>query len=52
MQSWQSESDFQQAIQQDSEIARYLNPTQLAQTFDVKRQLKNVDAIFGRVFPL
>jgi adenylosuccinate lyase len=52
MQSWQSESDFQQAIQQDSEIARYLNPTQLAQTFDVKRQLKNVDAIFSRVFPL
>ncbi len=48
---WQAESDFQQAIQQDSEIGRYLTPAQLGQTFDVNRQLKNVDAIFGRVFP-
>ncbi len=51
MKSWQEESDFQQAIQQDSEITRHLTPAQLAQTFDVQRQLKNVDAIFRRVFP-
>ena len=49
--AWQDESDFQQAIQQDSAIARYLSAAQLAQTFDVARQLKNIDAIFHRVFP-
>jgi adenylosuccinate lyase len=49
--AWQAESDFRQAIQQDSEIARYLSATELAHTFDVEHQLKNVDAIFRRVFP-
>ncbi len=52
MRSWQDDSDFEQAIQQDSEIKKHLTPTQLAQAFDVKRQLRNVDAIFTRVFPL
>jgi adenylosuccinate lyase len=51
LRSWQADSDFRQAIQQDSVITGYLNPAQLAQTFDVKRQLKHVDAIFTRVFP-
>ena len=51
LQAWQAESDFQQAIQQDSEIGKHLTAAQLEQTFDVKRQLKNVDAIFHRVFP-
>jgi adenylosuccinate lyase len=51
LKAWQVESDFQQAIQQDSEIARHLTAAQLAETFDVKRQLRNVDAIFHRVFP-
>jgi adenylosuccinate lyase len=51
LRAWQAESDFKQAIQQDSEIAQYLPSAQLAQTFDVNRQLKNVDAIFRRVFP-
>jgi len=50
MRAWQAESDFKQAIQQDSEIARYLSATHLAHTFDVNQQLKNVDAIFRRVF--
>jgi adenylosuccinate lyase len=50
LRAWQAESDFRQAIQQDSEIARYLSAAQLAHTFDVTHQLKNVDAIFRRVF--
>jgi adenylosuccinate lyase len=50
LRAWQAESDFEQAIQQDSEIRKYLTKAQLEQTFDVKRQLKNVDAIFQRVF--
>jgi len=51
MKAWQDESDFQQAIQQDSEIAQHLTPSQLEETFDVKRQLKHVDTVFQRVFP-
>jgi adenylosuccinate lyase len=50
LRAWQAESDFRQAIQQDSQIATYLSPSQLALTFDVEHQLKNVDAIFRRVF--
>jgi adenylosuccinate lyase len=50
LRAWQAESDFKQAIQQDSAIARYLSANQLAHTFDVNHQLKNVDAIFRRVF--
>jgi adenylosuccinate lyase len=50
LRAWQEESDFKQAIQQDSQIAKYLSATQLRHAFDVERQLKNVDAIFRRVF--
>jgi adenylosuccinate lyase len=52
LQAWQSEADFRQLIQQDNEIKRYLTAAQLEQTFDVLRQLKNVDYIFQRVFPV
>jgi adenylosuccinate lyase len=50
LRAWQTESDFRQAIQQDTEVVRYLSPTQLARTFDVKQQLKHVDTLFSRVF--
>jgi adenylosuccinate lyase len=50
LRSWQYESNFEQEIQQDSEITRHLTQAQLRQTFDVQRQLRNVDAIFARVF--
>jgi adenylosuccinate lyase len=50
MRAWQTEGDFQQAIQQDSSIKQHLSEAQLAETFDVERQLRNVDAIFRRVF--
>lgn len=51
MRSWREESDFRQSIQQDKEIAAFLGPAQLEQTFDSQRQLRHVDAIFRRVFP-
>jgi adenylosuccinate lyase len=50
MRAWESGGDFRQSIQGDTEIGRYLSVTQLAHVFDVKRQLRNVDAIFDRVF--
>jgi adenylosuccinate lyase len=50
MRAWEAESDFRQAVAADPEIQRHLSPTQLAHTFSLDRQLKNVDAIFRRVF--
>jgi adenylosuccinate lyase len=50
MQAWEDESDFRAAVAADSQIARFLTPEQLENTFSLDRQLKNVDAIFRRVF--
>jgi hypothetical protein len=37
-------------VQSDPRITKYLDPTALAHTFDLQRQLRFVDAIFARVF--
>jgi adenylosuccinate lyase len=50
MDAWDNESDFRAAIEADPEIAKLVSKEKLAETFSVERQLKHVDAIFGRVF--
>jgi adenylosuccinate lyase len=50
MEAWQNDGDFHQLIQQDKQVASYLSEGQLAYAFSLERQLKNVDAIFRRVF--
>jgi adenylosuccinate lyase len=50
MDAWDNESDFRAAIEADPEIAKLVSREKLAETFSVERQLKHVDAIFGRVF--
>jgi adenylosuccinate lyase len=50
MKSWEEDSDFQLAISEDPQIARYLSPDQLAESFSLTRQLRNVDRVFDRVF--
>jgi adenylosuccinate lyase len=50
MEAWQHDGDFRQSIQQDKQISSYLSEGQLAYAFSLERQLKNVDAIFWRVF--
>ncbi len=50
MQAWQDESDFRAAIQGDPEIGKFLTSAQLAESFSLDRQLRNVDRIFARVF--
>jgi hypothetical protein len=37
-------------IEADPEIAKLVSKEKLAETFSVERQLRNVDAIFARVF--
>jgi len=50
MQSWEEESDFRAAVAADAQIGRFLKPEDLDKTFSLERQLKNVDAVFRRVF--
>jgi adenylosuccinate lyase len=50
MRAWEQESDFRAAIEADPEIRAILNPNQIAESFSLARQLRNVDAIFRRVF--
>jgi adenylosuccinate lyase len=50
MEAWENESDFRAAIESDPEIAHVLTPKQIAESFSLERQLRNVDKIFARVF--
>jgi adenylosuccinate lyase len=50
MESWASGSDFRAAIEGDQEIRKYLNPSQIGESFSVRRYLTHVDRIFQRVF--
>lgn len=50
MRCWQDEGDFQAAVAGDEEIAKYLTRGQIQASFAVERQLRNVAAIFDRVF--
>jgi adenylosuccinate lyase len=49
MRAWREELIFRDLIAQDPEITARLSPEKLARTFDLARQLRNVDAIFDRV---
>ena len=49
MNAWQNDLSFRDLVASDPEIASRLSPDQLARTFDLNRQLANVDAIFARV---
>jgi adenylosuccinate lyase len=50
MAAWESESSFQERVSADPNIRKFLDEKALAHTFDLRRQLRAVDAIFRRVF--
>jgi adenylosuccinate lyase len=50
MAAWESETSFRDRIAADANIRKFLDEKELAHTFDLKRQLQAVDAIFHRVF--
>jgi adenylosuccinate lyase len=50
MAAWESETSFKDRISGDASIRKFLDEKALAHTFDLKRQLRAVDAIFRRVF--
>jgi adenylosuccinate lyase len=50
MTAWESESSFQERISADANIRKFLDEKSLDHAFDLRRQLRAVDAIFTRVF--
>jgi adenylosuccinate lyase len=49
MRAWREDLVFRDLIAQDPAVTSRLSPEKLAASFDLNRQLKNVDAIFHRV---
>jgi adenylosuccinate lyase len=52
MAAWEGDGDFRAAIQADPVVTKHLNRAALEETFSVSRQLRNIDQIFQRVFPV
>ena len=50
MDAWTNDRNFRELAAADPEISARLSKERLAEVFDYKRQLRNVDAIFARVF--
>jgi adenylosuccinate lyase len=50
LEAWRQEGDFRAAIESDPEVRAVLSPEQIAYSFSLERQLRNVDRIFERVF--
>ncbi len=50
MAAWESETSFRERVGGDAEIGRHMDAASLERSFDLKRQLGEVDAIFERVF--
>ena len=51
MRAWQEGKNFRELVLKDKDITRKVPKTQVERAFDLKRQLRNVDKIFARVFP-
>jgi len=50
MRAWKEDLDFRKLIVNDPEIRGKVPRAKIERAFDLKRQLKNIDKIFGRVF--
>ena len=51
MRAWKENLDFHELILNDPEIRGRVPRAKIERAFDLKRQLKNIDKIFTRVFP-
>jgi adenylosuccinate lyase len=50
MRAWTEDDDFREAVSQDPKIRALLTDSQLQESFSVARQLRNIDAIYSRIF--
>ena len=51
MRAWKEGLNFRDLVLHDKEITRRVPRQQIEHAFDLKRQLRNIDQIFARVFP-
>jgi adenylosuccinate lyase len=50
MTAWETDGSFRERVGKDARITKYLDAKALEHTFDLRRHLRHVDAIFARVF--
>ena len=50
MRAWNEDLPFHELVMKDKEITSHMQRSQIEKAFDLKRQLRNVDKIFARVF--
>jgi adenylosuccinate lyase len=50
MRSFHEQKDFHRLLQSDPDVTSVLAAADLDKTFDLNQQLRNVDAVFDRVF--
>ena len=50
MKVWDENKDFHELLRNDADIAAHLSPQELAGAFNLDTYLRNIDAIFDRVF--
>jgi len=50
MRAWKEDLNFRELVLQDQSITGRVPAKQIEQAFDLKRQLRNIDTIFARVF--
>ena len=50
MQAWKEGLNFRELVSNDKAVTSRVPLRVIAQAFDLKRQLRNIDAIFARVF--
>ena len=50
LRAWKEGMNFRELVLKDKNITRRVPPQQIERAFDLKRQLRNIDRIFARVF--
>ena len=50
MRVWDEDENFRDAIRNDADIAQFLSPEEIEQSFSLARQFQHLDAIYRRVF--
>ena len=50
MRVWDEDENFRDAIRNNTDIAQFLNPEEIEQSFSLARQFQHLDAIYRRVF--
>ena len=50
MRAWKEDRNFRELVMQDPKITQHVPAKVIERAFELKRQLRNIDAIFARVF--